>query len=283
MNTIDLETFQFEDSVAIRAIEQIQKIAGLKGYVLIEGPVSSGKTQHAIYLHSLENSKSQIHFFDASLGESPLEFVQSRNQTDTYVLENVEALNSSTQEKLVHLLNATTPKYQRLIFTMNLNAENKVDKKIRNDLFFKISTFKVALSFLNERAKDFDKMATFYLDIMRILYGKPVRHFSAAALRKMKEWAWPGQIRELENVIERAFLVCGGDTIEAHDISFTTLPNSSVQNRFEGLKLSEVERHLIVQTLEMTEQNRTKAAEILGISSRTLRNKLNEYREAGVL
>jgi two-component system response regulator AtoC len=96
-------------------------------------------------------------------------------------------------------------------------------------------------------------------------------------------WNWPGNVRELENVLERAVVIAKEDFVEASAIAIENQEAKKDAVSFSGMTLSEVEQKLILQTLQMTAQNRTRAAEILGISIRTLRNKINEYRQAGLV
>ena len=104
---------------------------------------------------------------------------------------------------------------------------------------------------------------------------------STAAVQKLKAHHWHGNVAELENVIERAVAINHGDVISDNCIQFPQI--ASVAFQAAGTTLSEMEQKLILQTLQMTQQNKTRAAQILGISIRTLRNKLNEYREIGVI
>jgi len=102
------------------------------------------------------------------------------------------------------------------------------------------------------------------------------------ALDKIRQWTWPGNVRELENVIERAVLLSQGDEISTDSILIEEDKNISQSSSFTlnaGLTIAEMERLLIFKTLDQTAQNRTKAAKLLGISIRTLRNKLHEYQE----
>jgi two-component system response regulator FlrC len=97
-------------------------------------------------------------------------------------------------------------------------------------------------------------------------------------------WSWPGNIRELENVLERAVVLAKNSLIQPQDIQLEASTEELDADFAPGMSLSLVEKRLILQTLELTAQNRTRAAQMLGISIRTLRNKLNEYRgEEGVL
>jgi two-component system response regulator FlrC len=100
---------------------------------------------------------------------------------------------------------------------------------------------------------------------------------------RLQGWRWPGNLRELENVIERAVLITKDSVINGDSIRFEAESFGLDMDFVPGMSLSEVEKRLILQTLELTAQNRTRAAQVLGISIRTLRNKLNEYREEGVV
>lgn len=98
---------------------------------------------------------------------------------------------------------------------------------------------------------------------------------------RLNSYGWPGNVAELENVIERAVSIAQGTEITSQEIQFAEM-NASIAPTM-GTTLSEMEKKLILQTLQLTQQNKTRAAQMLGISIRTLRNKLNEYRQEGVL
>jgi two-component system response regulator FlrC len=111
--------------------------------------------------------------------------------------------------------------------------------------------------------------------------SRPHQGFSAEAKAQLMAYHWPGNVAELENVIERAVALCQTDLIQKEHIQFSQVEEGLIAAA--GTTLSEMERKLILQTLQLTQQNKTRAAQILGISIRTLRNKLNEYRETGAL
>ncbi len=101
----------------------------------------------------------------------------------------------------------------------------------------------------------------------------------------MVAYSWPGNVRELQNAIERAVVLAGGSELTPEDFQFNTaalLKPEAPQGLAAGTTVSEMERELIFTTLEHCSQNRTRASELLGISVRTLRNKLKEYQEAGI-
>jgi two-component system response regulator FlrC len=123
----------------------------------------------------------------------------------------------------------------------------------------------------------------FVLEVSQIMHGKSGLSLTADAFNRLNTWNWPGNIRELENVLERAVVLAKSTRIDADAIQFEAVNEDLALDFAPGMSLSEVEKRLILQTLELTAQNRTRAAQMLGISIRTLRNKLNEYREEGVL
>ena len=114
--------------------------------------------------------------------------------------------------------------------------------------------------------------------------GKKIATIAPETLTLLNKYQWRGNVRELENIIERSVLICQGDTIEPSNLFMEesdTAPetgNGNALGNFRGT-IYEMERELIFKTLEETGNNKTKAADILGISIRTLRNKLNEYKE----
>ncbi len=106
----------------------------------------------------------------------------------------------------------------------------------------------------------------------------PLKTLSEEAFVKLHSYSWPGNARELQNVMERSVLLSSGSQIGAEEIQITGGPLTDEKALAPGMTVEEAERLLIMKTLEFTSQNRTRAAEMLGISIRTLRNKLNEYK-----
>lgn len=186
----------------------------------------------------------------------------------------------------------------RIIAATNRDLASMVRRgQFREDLFYRLNVVPLKIPALRSRRSDILDLARFFSEVSCHLNGRTARKFSEAAEAKLLEWNWPGNVRELENVIERAVLYASGDTIGLEDLAFdeshpgiisnesSHAPNSGVQvsnsqvglQVAPGMTVSEAERLLIMKTLEYTSQNRTKAAKLLGISIRTLRNKLHEY------
>ena len=138
---------------------------------------------------------------------------------------------------------------------------------------------------LNERVADLVPLAHFMIEVLSLMNGKPQLKLSEKSIEVLSQYKWPGQFHEFETVIESAYLQAvkyqAKEWIEPEHLHFKAMPltvDFSV-----GAKLEEIERKYILQTLYFVHQNRTKAAEILGISIRTLRNKINQYRQEGFL
>jgi len=151
--------------------------------------------------------------------------------------------------------------------------------------FPKEQTFIVEMPNLSERKGDIIVFTQFFLQVLSLMNDKKPVKLTDKAAEKLLQYNWPGNFRELESVLEEAFETSFKTdtkaTIEPEHITLT-LPTEGLAFNI-GQKLDEVERKYILQTLYFVHQNRTRAAEILGISIRTLRNKINQYREEGYL
>ena len=146
-------------------------------------------------------------------------------------------------------------------------------------------TMVVEMPALNERKADIVSAAQFFIEVLGLMNNKGPFKLTDKAAEKLLQYNWPGHFHEFEAVLEQAFDCSvsqdGKATIEPEHI-LLSLPEKELEFTI-GQKLDEVERKYILQTLYFVHQNRTKAAEILGISIRTLRNKINLYREEGYL
>ncbi len=211
------------------------------------------------------------------------------------------------QERVVDRVGGTTPVKidVRLIATSNRDLEEAVRQgQFREDLFFRLNVVTIRVPALRERAEDIELLAEYFTTKYAGLNSVPNRPLAAATREKLHAHPWRGNVRELENAMHRAVLLADGPEIapEAVMLSFNTgreaiagayvQDNSAIANgavagaaavrRFVGRTVSEVERDLIIETLQHCLGNRTHAANILGISIRTLRNKLKQYTEEGV-
>lgn len=193
----------------------------------------------------------------------------------------------------------------RLLATSNRDLEAEVRRgTFREDLYYRLNVVNLALPALRERPSDIALLADFFARKYAESNGMPLKPISPAALDKLRRHPWRGNIRELENTLHRAVLIAGGPDVDADDILLPpprpgeapltvteplAAPATTAQNsdagRLTGLvgrTVADVERDLILDTLNHCLGNRTHAANILGISIRTLRNKLKQYTEEGI-
>lgn len=181
----------------------------------------------------------------------------------------------------------------RILATSNRLMEEEVAKgTFREDLYFRLNVVSLDLPRLSARPDDIIALARHFAAKYAEANGVPARGLDDGAQEKLLSHAWPGNVRELENTMHRAVLLATGDTIDAQAIMLTNSAPANAQatantggqdsSTMVGKTVSEVERELIIGTLSHCLGNRTHAATILGISIRTLRNKLKLYNEEGL-
>jgi two-component system response regulator FlrC len=206
------------------------------------------------------------------------------------------------QERVIDRVGGTKPVPVdiRIIATSNRNLADAVrEGQFREDLLFRLNVVNLKIPPLRERPADVLELAQHFIKKYAAANGVPVRPLSAEARRTLVLNRWPGNVRELENTIHRAVLLAAGDEIGVDGIltpdgmrldqaknppavAHATLAAETVTRALVGRTVADVERDLILETLKHCLGNRTHAANILGISIRTLRNKLNEYTSDGV-
>jgi transcriptional regulator with PAS, ATPase and Fis domain len=171
----------------------------------------------------------------------------------------------------------------RVIAATNRNPEDSVrESKLREDLYYRLNVFPIHIPPLRERRDDVPLLVQSFLNEFTARNAKSVRGVSQEAMRALENFNWAGNVRELRNVIERATILADGEFIEMEHLplsliqrSEATLPTLTLT---PGMTVDEAERRLILLTLEHTRNNKTRAAEILGISLKTLHNKLNRLK-----
>ena len=178
----------------------------------------------------------------------------------------------------------------RLLAATNRQPHVAVSEgKLRSDLLYRLNVFGIHLPSLGERKEDLPLLAQHLVTQLAEKHHRPARFLSPSALNVLQYHAWPGNVRELRNVIERAVIICSGEQIERHHFApypieqRERLRNEDTLSLPVGTPLEEVERQMIMRTLQKTKNNKTRAAELLGISLKTLHNKLNLYRERGLI
>jgi DNA-binding NtrC family response regulator len=170
----------------------------------------------------------------------------------------------------------------RIIATTNQDLAMLVTQgQFREDLYYRLRVIPLVVPPLRSRKEDIQILIEHFVDKFKPDNENSKPCFAQEALEKMKAWHWPGNVRELENTVERALLISTSNEIESHALLLDCgLQGNSLNEAaaLVGLTVKELEHKLIKQTLSHVNQNRTAAAEMLGISIRTLRNKLREYR-----
>ncbi len=190
----------------------------------------------------------------------------------------------------------------RIIATSNRNMEEEVrNKRFREDLFYRLNVMSIRLPSLRERPADIKALVEHFVEKFSEANGVPVRPVAPATMQVLQGHGWRGNVRELENTMHRAVLmaqgneigpdavILSGQSLSPHESGMSTaarvgaVANANyVPGALVGKTVADVERDLIIETLSHCLGNRTHAANILGISIRTLRNKLKEYNDKGV-
>jgi DNA-binding NtrC family response regulator len=212
----------------------------------------------------------------------------------TLFLDEIAEMVPGTQVKLLRVLQERTFRRLggrqeqtvdvRVIAATNRDPSEAVrDGRLREDLYYRLNVFTIELPPLRDRRADIPLLVQTFLNEFNTRNNKSVRAVDQEAMYLLERYGWPGNIRELRNVIERATILAEGDFIETKHLpppvvtrSEQTLPTVTLS---PGTTVDEAERRLIVLTLEHTRNNKTRAAEILGISLKTLHNKLNRMKQ----
>ncbi|MBI1199379.1 MAG: AAA domain-containing protein [Phenylobacterium sp.] len=229
----------------------------------------------------------------------------------TLLLDEISEMDARLQAKLLRAIQereidrvgGTKPVKVdiRILATSNRDLAQAVkDGVFREDLLYRLNVVNLRLPPLRERPGDVVAMAEFFVKKYAAANGMPEKPLSAEAKRRLAAHRWPGNVRELENAMHRAVLLAVGPEIDEHAIRLpdgqplapadahtrtaqaAAAAAETASRSFVGQTVAEMEQQLILDTLEHCFGNRTHAANILGISIRTLRNKLKEYGEAGV-
>lgn len=266
------------------AIESARAVADRSTPVTITGAAGTGKTALAKWIHHLGRpGRPFVSVSCRDIRDDGQAFVEKMAEAKdgTFLIEDIDHAPPSLQNVIAECLEQEERRAGRWILTSRKDLRVLTrQEQFRQDLYYKFTIMNLMLPALQDRAEDLPGLCRFLLDVQGILHGREDLRLTDEARHKLTAWNWPGNLRELESVLERAVLLSPTSDLGASSIRFEepASPETEGQDFGPGMSLSEVERRLILQTLELTAQNRTKAAQILGISIRTLRNKLNEYR-----
>ena len=299
----------------LRSIKALaRKIAPSSATVFIQGESGTGKELFARYIHnhSGRQDKPFVALNCAALPETLLESelfgyekgaftgaIRTREgkfelaHTGTLLLDEVTEIPFHLQAKLLRVLqegevDRLGGKYPvrvdvRVIATTNIRIEDLVkETKFRKDLYYRLNVIPLKIPPLSERPADIIGLAEYFLAKYSAENGSKIRSFAPEALRKLADYPWPGNVRELQNVVQRAVLISDAPLVGRDCIVLDPglEQGAAPASEFSLMPLCEVEKIMIEKALCTFEGNRTRAAEILGISVRTLRNKLAEYRQS---
>src|SRR6476659_3536923 len=214
----------------------------------------------------------------------------------TLLLDEIGEMPVATQAKLLRVLEDRKlrrlgSKVETTVDVRVLAATNKVPEEavargeLRNDLYYRLNVFNIHMPPLREHREDVPDLVHALLSEMSSKHSRRVATVSEAVLNAFKNYSWPGNVRELRNTLERAVIVCDGAVVETKHLppGFGHAPVRPSMDDADSIRVGvgttvgEAERLLIIKTLESTNNNKTRAAEILGISLKTLHNKLKEY------
>ena len=290
----------------------IDTVADSRATVLVTGESGTGKELVARALH-YNSSRANGPFIRLNCAALPKDLMESElfghekgaftgaiKQTrgrfemadgGTLLLDEVSEIDPSLQAKLLRVLqerefdrigSTQTIKVDvRIVTTTNRDLTKEVEEgNFREDLFYRLNVIEIGLPALRERKEDIPALVKCFLDRYNEDNAREVEGIDDDALDLLTRYDWPGNVRELENYIERAVVVSRGPQLSVGDFPgrVSAGPGSRGDDGLQvGLTVHEVERRLIMKTLEAFRGNRTEAAAQLGISTRTLRNKLHEY------
>ncbi len=307
----DLVIGKSETMMNIMAL--IRRVAPTQASVLIEGETGAGKEVIADAIHKASTcrDKPYIKVNCAALPETLIEselFGHEKGaftgahmrrkgrfeQADggTILLDEIGEMPLTLQAKLLRVLQ--TKQFERLgdaksikvntrvIATTNRDLREEVKEgRFRKDLYFRLNVIKINVPSLRQRKDDIPLLVDFFINRVNEEHGLE-KSFSSDALKRMTDYDWPGNVRELQNTIEKVSVIAEDNSITAEDLEFIDEYGDLFDYLFnadEDLTIYEAERRLILKTLKKVSNNKTKAAHALGITVKTLRNKLKSYGE----
>lgn len=306
-----------------RIFELLATVAPTQATILIQGESGTGKELVARAIH-YNSPRAKAPFIKVNCAALPDGLIESelfghergaftgairttRGKFEaanggTLLLDEISEMPMGLQAKLLRILqerefqrvgSTETVKVDvRLLTTTNIDIKKAVEEgRFRKDLYYRLNVIPINIPPLSERREDIPVLAYHFLRRFNRMHGKTADRISAEAMKYITNAPWQGNVRELENAVERAVVMSRGEQIELTDFFMTDeIPDIVIQSDAPVMELAvgrvqtiaEHEKQLILRTLSVNEGHRARTAEILGISIRTLRNKLNEYRRSGV-
>jgi len=301
----------FKSAEIKSVVRTLERVAPSDVPILITGESGSGKEVIADLIHTL-SPRSKAKIIKINCAALPRELIESelfgsvkgaftgahsdreglfrQAEGGTLFMDEISEMPIDTQSKLLRVLQdqevrpvggKTTYKTNcRLVAATNRQPEEAIqDGKLREDLYYRISAISVHLPPLRERRDDIMPLANSFLNRFASQANRPISGFTPSAVDKLTGFDWPGNVRQLQNEIQRAVLLCEGSVVDATDLSVANARSSTGDGGGDTnfTLLEGVERNAIIQMLKETGGNKLEAAKRLGIGRQTLYNKIKAY------
>jgi len=300
----------FQSAAMREVVRTVERIAPSDVAILITGESGTGKEVIADLLHTF-SPRSKGRIIKINCAALPRELIESelfgsvrgaftgahsdreglfrQAEGGTLFLDEISEMPVDTQSKLLRVLQdqevrpvggKTAYKTNcRIVAATNRRPDEAIkDGKLREDLFYRISAISVYLPPLRERREDILPLANAFLKRFASQANRVIKGFTPAAIERLTSFDWPGNIRQLQNEVQRAVLLCEGDDVDAADLSITKVKAAGEDSPDTNFTLLEgVERNAIVQMLKETGGNKLETAKRLGIGRQTLYNKIRAY------
>ena len=291
-------------------VRTVERVAPSDVSLLITGESGTGKEVIADLIHAL-STRSKNRIIKINCAALPRELIESelfgsvkgaftgahsdrdglfrQAEGGTLFLDEISEMPIDTQSKLLRVLQDQEVRpvggkvsYKtncRIVAATNRRTEEAIkDGKLREDLFYRISAISVFLPPLRERREDIMPLANAFLKRFAAQANRVIKGFNQSAIERLTNFDWPGNVRQLQNEVQRAVLLCEGDEVDATDLSITKVRMVGEESQDTNFTLLEgVERNAIVQMLKETGGNKLETAKRLGIGRQTLYNKIKAY------
>lgn len=305
-------------SAAIRRVfELIEKVAPSKAAVAISGESGTGKEVVARSIHNLSTRREKP-FVAINCASIPATLMESEffghergsftgadqrrlgvfelAHGGTLFLDEVGEIPIELQAKLLRVLEEGKLRRLggkveievdvRILCATNRDLKNEIkNARFREDLYFRLNVFQIALPPLRDRRDDVPMLAQYFVERFNSESGKHIAGVHPEAIEILKNYEWPGNIRELRNAVERAVILCDHDLILSEHLPPDMAgrgPERQVFKTSYGLPMDLVEKEYILGSLQRNSGNKARTAEVLGVSEKTLYNKLNRYAAEGL-
>lgn len=306
----------YQSKAMLHVIEQAKRYARSSATVLIVGESGTGKELIARLIHdesarrhepmvrvnctSLSDGLFESELFGHERGAFTGAVTERHGRLDaagrgTLFLDEVGELSLQLQPKLLRVLEES--EFERVGSHESRRVQARVvaatnrpliedvsDEKFRLDLYHRLNVLPLEVPPLRDRREDIPLLARHFVDRFRNEAGVPIKGLSPAAMRLLSAYEWPGNIRQLRNVIHRACVLSTEEQVSIDESSLRDEPRRedvTLPPELDVLPLRDIERHVILHRIQSHGGNKTAAARALGVTPRTLRNKLSEYRRLG--